>query len=172
MTESWAKAAVAGNFVFQTARLLIRPLAAEDEQLYLDLYTSPTVMAYIAPPLDTDKAKHSFQIALRLNAKVPFKRLFLAICLQGQPVGLCAVNQWNPKLGTVEVGMMVVPAWQGQGYGTEAKLALSQQVRQIFNGAQVWTQTDPANKAAVHSNITAGYQADPNQSGIFWFTAD
>ncbi|MBU1617955.1 MAG: GNAT family N-acetyltransferase [Gammaproteobacteria bacterium] len=172
MTADWTKVAVADHFMIQTSRLLIRPLTTQDQQLYLDLYSSTAVMAFIGPPLQLEKAKNSFQIALRLNAKVPFKRLFLAICRDDQPIGLCAINQWNALLATVEVGLMLLPAWQGQGYGTEAKLALSQKVQQLFSGGQVWTQTNPNNKAAVQSNITAGYQADPIQSGIFWFKPD
>ncbi|WP_233079530.1 GNAT family N-acetyltransferase [Rheinheimera soli] len=172
MTADWAKAAVADNFVIQTPRLLIRPFMPQDQQLYLDLYTSAEVMAFIGPPLDTEKAKNSFQIALRLNTKMPFKRLFLAICRDGHPIGLCAVNQWQSETATAEVGLMLLPDWQGLGYGTEAKLAFSQRVLQVFTGVKVWTQTNPDNKAAVRSNIAAGYSADPAQYGRYWYTPD
>ena len=172
MTASWAKVAVAELFVIQTPRLLIRPLAQGDEQLYLDLYTSPQVMAYIAPPLDANQAKHSFQIALRLNAKVPFKRLFLAICVQGKAIGLCAVNQWNAQQATAEIGLMLLPCGHGQGFGSEAKLAFSQRLQQLFTAVQLYTLTDPNNTAAVRSNLAACYTVDPLQPNRFWFKPD
>lgn len=169
MTANWGEAAVADHFVIQTERLLIRPLTVQDEQLYLDLYTSSEVMAFIGPPLQLEQAKNSFQIALRLNAKRPFKRLFLAICVQDQPVGLCAVNQWSAETTSAEVGLMLLPCGQGQGYGTEAKLALSQRLQQLFTAVQIFTLTNPNNKAAVRSNNAAGYKVDPNQPDKFWF---
>lgn len=169
MTGGWAKVATAELFVTQTPRVLIRPLADGDEQLYLDLYTSPQVMAFIGPPLELDKARHSFQIALRLNAEAPFKRLFLTICVQGQPIGLCAVNQWNARQATAEIGLMLLPCGHGQGFGSEAKLALSQRLHQLFTGVRIYTLTDPNNTAAVRSNRAAGYSADPLQPNRFWF---
>ena len=168
MTEDWAKAAVASNFVIQAPLLLIRPLVEGDEQLYLDLYTSRQVMAFIGPPLDIEKARNSFQIALRLNAKVPFRRLFLAICLNGYPIGLCAVNQWNAQTATAEVGLMVLPAWQCQGYATQALLALKQRLRQLFNAVQIWADMDPNNKAVIQLFMTAGFSADSTHPGRYW----
>lgn len=168
MTASWAKAAVADHFVIQTSRLLIRPLVPQDEQLYLDLYSSTAVMAFIGPPLELEKARNSFQIALRLNAKVPFKRLFLAICRDNQPIGLCAVNQWSAQLVTAEVGLMLLLAWQGQGYGTEALLALGQRLQQLFNTVQLWADMNPNNKAVLRLFSAAGYSADPSLSGRYW----
>jgi RimJ/RimL family protein N-acetyltransferase len=168
MTADWATAAVADNFVIHTSRLLIRPLAAGDEQLYLDMYTSAQVMAYIGPPLDVDKAKHSFQIALRLNANIPFKRLFLAICIQDQLIGLSAVNQWDAKQGMAEVGVMLVPARQRQGYGTEVLLALSKRLLQLFKSVRLYADMNPKNKAVTQLFTTSGFSPDPTRPGRYW----
>ncbi|MGY5799331.1 GNAT family N-acetyltransferase [Rheinheimera faecalis] len=168
MTGDWAKAAVADHFVFQTTRLVIRPLRPQDQQLYLALYSSPQVMAFIGPTLGVDKAKHSFQIALQLNTKVPFKRLFLAVCQNDQPIGLCAVNQWSAHSATAEVGLMLLPDWQRQGYASEALLALQQGLQQLFNTVQIWADMNPNNKAVIRLFTTAGYSADPTQPGRYW----
>lgn len=172
MTATWAEAAIADHFVIQTTRLLIRPLTVEDLKLYLDLYTSAEVMTFIGPPLDLEKARNSFQIALRLNAKVPFRRLFLAICLDGEPIGLCAVNQWNAQTAAAEVGLMIVPAWQCQGYAIEALLALKQRLQQLFNAVQIWADMDPNNKAVIRLFITAGFSADSAQPGKYWLKSN
>jgi len=103
MAQDWLQAAKAENFVISSSRLLIRPLAEQDLQLYLDLYTNTASMAFVGEPLLPEKAKHSFQIALGLNANTPFKRLFLTIVAYGQSAGLCAINQWNSETAEVEV---------------------------------------------------------------------
>ncbi len=53
-------------------------------QLYLDLYTNAETMVFVGEPLPPEKAINSFQSALRINAKTPFKRLFLTIVEQGR----------------------------------------------------------------------------------------
>lgn len=168
MTVDWSTVTAADNFVIQTPRLLIRPLLAADEPLYLSLYTSSAVMAFISSPLQLDQAKNSFQMALRLNVNVPFKRLFLAICFQDKPIGLCAVNQWNMQTKSAEVGLMLLPCWQRQGYATEALLALTQRVQQLFSAVQIWADMNPNNKAVVRLFIKAGFSADSTQPGRYW----
>lgn len=97
MALDWQQAAKAENFVISTSRLLIRPLTESDLQLYLDLYTNAETMVFVGEPLPQEKAINSFQSALRINAKTPFKRLFLAIVEQGRCAGLCAINQWDSE---------------------------------------------------------------------------
>lgn len=168
MARDWQQAAKAENFVISTSRLLIRPLAAQDQQLYLDLYTNTETMAFVGEALQPEKVKNSFQIALRLNAKTPFKRLFLTIVEQGRSVGLCAVNQWNCETAQVEVGIMLLGPWHGQGYATEALTALVQRVQQQFYAAVIKGDLDPQNKAAVQLVLKAGFQPDLNSSRTYW----
>jgi RimJ/RimL family protein N-acetyltransferase len=168
MTADWATAAVADNFVIQTPRVLIRPLAAEDEQLYLDLYTNAETMAFVGEPLSPEKAIHSFQIAMRLNAKRPFQRLFLVIIVQQHAAGLCAINGWQSETAEVEVGIMLLRQWQGKGYAAEALGALIQRVQQQLQGAVVKGDLDPDNKAAARLVLQTGFQPDPKDLRTYW----
>jgi RimJ/RimL family protein N-acetyltransferase len=168
MTTDWQLAAKAENFVITTSRLLIRPLAEQDLQLYLDLYTNAETMVFVGEALQAEKAKNSFQIALRLNAKTSFKRLFLTIVEQGRCAGLCAINQWNSETAQVEVGIMLLRPWHGQGYATEALAALIQRVQQQFYAAVIKGDLDPENKAAVQLVIKTGFQPDLNCSRTYW----
>lgn len=168
MTTDWQLAAKAENFVISTSRLLIRPLAQQDLQLYLDLYTNTETMVFVGETLQAEKAKNSFQIALRLNAKTPFKRLFLTIVEQGRCAGLCAINQWNSETAQVEVGIMLLRPWLGQGYATEALAALIQRVQQQFYTAVIKGDLDPENKAAVQLVVKTGFQPDLNCSRTYW----
>lgn len=168
MTTDWQLAAKAENFVITTSRLLIRPLAEQDLQLYLDLYTNAETMVFVGEALQPEKAKNSFQIALRLNAKTPFKRLFLTIVEQSRCAGLCAINQWNSETAQVEVGIMLLRPWHGQGYATEALAALIQRVQQQFYASVIKGDLDPENKAAVQLVIKTGFQPDLNCSRTYW----
>lgn len=168
MTTDWQLAAKAGNFVISTSRLLIRPLAEPDLQLYLDLYTNAETMVFVGEALQPEKAVNSFQAALRLNAKTPFKRLFLAIVEQGRCVGLCAINQWNSETAQVEVGIMLLRPWHCQGYAAEALSALIQRVQQQFYTAVIKGDLDPENKAAVQLVVKTGFQPDLNCSRTYW----
>lgn len=169
MTACWNEAAVASNFIIQTERLLIRPLTAEDQQLYLDLYTDPAIMRFVCPAFATQKATDSFLIAVRLNKKTPFKRLFLAILDQGKAAGICAISQWQLESSTVELGLMLKQPWHANGYAVESFSALIQRVTQCFRGAKIWVDIDPDNIAAVKVGIKTGFRSDPNNPRVFWF---
>ncbi len=172
MTTAWLEAAKAENFVISTSRLLIRPLAAQDEQLYLDLYTNAKTMAFVGEALQPEKAKNSFQIALRLNAKTPFNRLFLTIVDQGRCAGLCAINQWNIETAEVEVGILLQRPWHGKGYASEALGALILRVQQQFYSAVIKGDLDPENKAAVRLVLKTGFQPDLKCSRTYWVKPD
>lgn len=168
MTTDWQLAATAENFVITTSRLFIRPLAEQDVQLYLGLYTNTEIMAFVGQPLLPAKAINSFQIALGLNATTPFKRLFLAIVDQGQSAGMCAINQWSSETAQVEVGIMLLQPWQGKGYATEALAALIQRVQQQFAGAVIKGDLNPENKAAVQLVLKIGFQPDLQHARTYW----
>lgn len=168
MTADWAKAADADHFVIQTPRLLIRPLTVDDQQLYLDLYTDPATMRFVSPAFATQKALESFLIAVRLNQKAPFKRLFLAILDQGEAAGICAISQWQPEDATVELGLMLKQPWHAKGYAVESFLALIQRVERCFRGAKMWVDIDPDNKAAVKVAIKTGFKPDLSNPRVFW----
>lgn len=168
MNTDWHKAAVAENFEITTARLLIRPLAEQDLQLYLDLYTNAETMVFVGEPLPPEQATHSFEVALRFNAKTPFKRLFLTIVEQGRCAGLCAINQWSSETGIAEVGIMLLRPWHGQGYATEALGALIQRVQQQFYGAVIKGDLDPNNQTAVQLVLKTGFQPDVHHARTYW----
>lgn len=168
MAQDWLQAAKAENFLISTPRLLIRPLAETDLQLYLDLYTNPETMAFVGEPLSAEKASSSFQIALRLNAKTPFKRLFLSIVVQGRNAGLCAINQWHSETAEVEIGIMLLRSSQGQGYAKEALVALIQRVQQQFRSAVVKADLEAENKAAMQLALKIGFEPDINCGKTYW----
>lgn len=168
MNTNWQLAAIADNFFISTPRLQIRPLGEQDLQLYLDLYSNVDTMVFVAEPLTADQAANSFRVALSLNSKKPFKRLFLAIFEQGKAAGLCAINQWSEQKTQVEVGIMLLQQWHGKGFATEALAALIQRVQQKFYAALIKGDLDPDNKAAVQLVLKTGFKPDPFNARTYW----
>lgn len=168
MTMDWQRAAIAENFIITTARLLIRPLAEQDLQLYLDLYTDPATMKFISAAFAESKAADSFQIALRVNNKRPFRRLFLAITDKDSAAGLCAISRLDESHGEIELGLMLKRRWHAKGYAEEALNAFIQRVQQHFAKACIWADIDPMNKAAIRLATKVGFVADPQNQRVYW----
>lgn len=166
MTVCLSEAADATHFVFQTTRLQIRPLNLEDQQLYLDLYSDPSIMRFVRPALSTRDAVDSFLSAVKLNHKKPFNRLFLAILEQGEAAGICAINQCFAKDNSVELGLMLKKPWHAKGYAVESFSALVQRVELYFCGAKIWVDIDPANIAAVNVGLKTGFRHDEDNPRV------
>jgi RimJ/RimL family protein N-acetyltransferase len=115
-----------------TPRLRLRPLAGTDAALYCALYGDPDVMRHIGPALDQTSATRSLQRALQLNAEPAMRRRFWVIqpCQAPMPVGLLALSRVEARAGgrigavEAEIGAMLLPAAQRQGYAAEAIAAL------------------------------------------------
>lgn len=106
---------------FDTARLHLRPLRAEDEALYCTLYTDPDVMSHIGKPLEPEAARRQFAIACRRNGAGDGmeRRWTVSDRSTGRPVGLLALLADRADRDNVELGVMLLPAAQGRGFARE-----------------------------------------------------
>ena len=62
-------------FAFETDRLRMRPLRADDEALFLDLYTDAETMRYIGEPLSLERAKRSLRKLSGVDQRVATRRI-------------------------------------------------------------------------------------------------
>jgi len=105
-----------------TAHLELRLLDADraaDARLYRALYTCPTVMAEIGPPLTADAATAAFARVCRHNAlDAPGHRAWTVARRRDEvPVGLVVLHRRGER---AELGLMLLPAaWNGR-VSTEA----------------------------------------------------
>jgi RimJ/RimL family protein N-acetyltransferase len=153
----------------QTARLGMRPLSPEDEDLYCRLYGDPDTMRFIGPPLSRQSALRNFHKVLASLGRRPVERVLLAI-VETTPdrcIGIGALQDFEPARRRVEVGMMLVREGRGRGFGTEGLRALVSYSFATFEVDEVWLQHDANSTAAVGPPASLGLlqSADPAKPG-------
>jgi ribosomal-protein-alanine N-acetyltransferase len=111
--------------MLQTARLLLRPLDAGDEQSFIALYSDPLVCQF-APhfPLTEQQAKENLHRILAQRTASGFPTFFVIVePLSRNFVGTCNFR-WNATTQEQEVVYHLCPDFWGRGYATEAVQAL------------------------------------------------
>lgn len=150
---------------FETQRLLLRPLAAEDEALYCALYTDPGVMAHIGAPLSREAALRGFVEARRRNADPAGVELRWTVVdrVSGGALGLFAVLLDRTDRENAEFGAMLLPAAHGRGLARELCDAVT---RQAFDRAgwgmhRVWARHAVDHEAAAAALVATGFEPGP-----------
>lgn len=111
---------------FETERLRLRPLQAEDRDLYVRLYTDAAVMRYVGAALSRERAQRAFQAVLGQMAQRPPVALYWAVqhSPSEPPFGLSALV-FDGDRQSAEAGILLLPQEQGRGYATEVVAALA-----------------------------------------------
>lgn len=110
---------------FDTTRLRLRTLRADDERLYMSLYTDPDVMRHVGEPLSDQAAARALDLVLRQMRQSPPAAWYWVVRMREEPaaIGLLAMV-FDQDAGSAELGMLLGPAARGRGYATEAVGAL------------------------------------------------
>jgi RimJ/RimL family protein N-acetyltransferase len=148
---------------FDTARLAVRPLDGRDEALYCRLYTDPAVMRLIAPPMADAAARRSFGTALRLNGEGAWaQRWILVDRASGTDIGLLGLIPHPDAPAAVEVGVMLLPGWEGRGVAAEAIAAAADRLFGLAElaVAGLWTRHDAANGPAIGLMRKLGFRRE------------
>ena len=109
----------------RTARLNMTPLTQQDWPLFHRLHTTPDVIAQCFDPLPDSVLQQKFQQRL-----VPWNKeakhwqcLVIRRHDTGQAIGVTGMCL---SQGRAEMGYLLLPAFYGQGFGTESLQALTQ----------------------------------------------
>lgn len=109
-----------------TERFRLRPLAAQDEALYVAIYTDDALMRHVGEPMTASDARRAFDAFLRSNAHADLRRACCWVIECGgndsEVVGLLALS---PHSGAAEIGVMVLAPWQGRKVAQETIAFLS-----------------------------------------------
>jgi len=142
----------------RSQRLSIGAMSEKDETLYCELFTDPVTMCHIGAPLTMEVAKRRFRGALtRARLDPPAGLLFsFADSATGRPIGIGALENIDRVRSRAEVGIMLCPAWQGRGLGTEALRMLLKTAFVTLDIGEVWGQFDPSHVAVERMNTRAG----------------
>lgn len=127
-------------FPVETARLLMRPIEAQDAALYEHLYTDAETMRFVGEPLSPERAARSFRSALAGMQRQPIERLFLTVIEKATntAVGLCSLQDFDAERRSVVSGFMFVAAARSRRFATEGLLGLTQQVFERLPVDEVW----------------------------------
>lgn len=105
---------------FTTERLLIRPLAKQDKELYTSLYSDKKIMRNIGEPLSAEAAEKVFNSTIKAMKKAQPKVMTWAIITleNNECIGLQALNWQSPEIA--EIGIMLLRLSNGRLLPEEA----------------------------------------------------
>ena len=106
---------------FETSRVWVRPLSADDEALYRELFTDAQTMRFIGPPLSAGRATRNFRKYIRSSRRPAARTLLLAMIEKstGQAVGIGAIQQLDERRRRAEAGMIFKPVAHARGFAKE-----------------------------------------------------
>jgi [ribosomal protein S5]-alanine N-acetyltransferase len=110
----------------ETARLLLRPLAAGDLDFVFQHFSDPKVGRYLVDeePLTTwAQAQEIVDFYVSPGART-YNRWVIVRKLDGQAIGTCGFHRWSKQHNHAEVGYDLTPPAWGQGIMTEAMTAV------------------------------------------------
>ncbi|MEO8002743.1 MAG: GNAT family N-acetyltransferase [Arenimonas sp.] len=154
---------------FETARLLMRPLAADDRDLYCFCYTDPSMMKLIAAPLTMDAALRSFEVALKINSHIPVRRRdwIMLEKTSGSCIGLLSLVgcKTKPVATNADLGAIILSTFQGKGYSLEGTGALVDAAFAISHIDALHTHHQSENAAVGRVMSKLGFNATVERDG-------
>lgn len=111
-------------FSITTPRLLIRPAAVEDAELFLRLWTDPRVMTNVGFPRGFPTSLQEIQSRIARGAPSEFDRLLVVEIHESHAaIGECQLHYPNAD-GVAATDIKLLPEYWGHRYGVEIKRAL------------------------------------------------
>jgi RimJ/RimL family protein N-acetyltransferase len=150
------------GFAFETSRLCLRPLAAQDQALFCDLYTDAETMRFIGEPLTPERAARSFRKAVAAWADRPLERAFLSVLekVTQRALGICAIVQFDAHLSRAEVGIMLKSEARSRGLAREGLGGLVKQTFRMFPVAAIWVECSAGNPVVERMVSSIGFERD------------
>jgi ribosomal-protein-alanine N-acetyltransferase len=129
----WARCVSAPSceWVEMTAPILtagpvrLHPICVQDEDLYLRLHASVETMRHVSAVVDADTARLRFSAVCRLTESSDPTYWIWSVSLsnQARDVGIASLMA---SASSAEVGMMLLPEWQGRGVGKHVIQAITE----------------------------------------------
>ena len=129
-----------------TARITFREMTTEDFEIMQQLLGDPRVMAYYPRAKSDDEVRRWIESTLRSYAAHGFALWVLELVEDGTFIGDCGLTYQEVDGTTVlEVGYRLLPAYQGQGYATEAAQACLDLAFDVIGAKHVTAIINPLN---------------------------
>jgi RimJ/RimL family protein N-acetyltransferase len=150
-------------------RLDLRPLAEDDEALYVRLYSDSLAMRHIGAAQAPGTAASGFHTAMRFNAATPSVRVFWVIHdrVARQAVGLIGLALDEP--GGAEVGVLLPDEHQGRGIATQAIAVLADHAFNVMQLQRLHTRHENGHALAAALMATLGFEnIAPSDASGHW----
>lgn len=143
-----------GHRSLQTPRIAFRPLAEEDRELFLELFTCPQTMRYVGPALSAERATVVFNSLVGGHAPIALRYWVLLAPSSGMRLGLASLEAGS----TVAFGLMMRSGARGQGLGREAFDVLLAEATTAAGDSRLVVRVDPKHPIMARWVRDAGFE--------------
>ncbi|HPH21351.1 MAG TPA: GNAT family N-acetyltransferase [Haliscomenobacter sp.] len=146
--------------ILQTDRLILRTLTLDDAAFIVELVNSPGWIKYIGyRNINTieDACNYLNNGPLKSYADNGFGLWAIVLKNEGMPIGMCGLIK-RDGLEDADLGYAVLPAYEGQGYVTEAAKAVLHYIFDILKIKRVLAITNVDNVASIRVLEKIGFQ--------------
>jgi RimJ/RimL family protein N-acetyltransferase len=160
------------NVLFQTPRLSIGKLEPHDLMQFVTYRNLPEVarwQTWTDYPLERGQAFFAeLETIVPFTPNTPYN---LAVRLENRLIGdlYCKLDSAGQQ---AEIGFSFAPAFQGQGYATEALRGLHGHLFRVLGLHRVYAITDPRNKASVRLLERVGMRLEGRMKQSLWFKGE
>lgn len=143
--------------IFETARLTLRPLTADDAQFMVRMWTDPQVYRFIGGAKTPDETRHKIQEAISHQNLHGYARWAVTLKTTGELIGLCGpMNKRLDAVEEIELGYAFPQIHWGFGYATEAARASVVQCLQGLGFTRVVAIVHPGNLPSIRVIVKIG----------------
>jgi len=162
----------------ETERLLLRRVTPDDVNEILELRGNPETMKFIPRPLVKTKEEALQHIQMIEDKIIANEGINWAITIKGNPklIGVIGHYRIQPENHRCEIGYMILPQYNGQGYVTEAIKVVLEYGFDILNMHSIEAVIDPDNIASERVLQKNGFVKEAHilenelWNGKFWDT--
>jgi len=131
----------------RTERLRLRPFAEADADALFTLHSNAHVLRYWdSPPWsERGRAERFIKVSRTMAEEGTGVRLAVDRHSDGEFIGWCTFNSWNPDFRSASLGYCYGEAAWGQGYATEAARAVLQWAFDTLDLNRVQAEADTRN---------------------------
>jgi [ribosomal protein S5]-alanine N-acetyltransferase len=155
--------------ILETERLVLRRFVLEDLDALFELYRNPEIRRYFPEGvLSFDQTKEELEWFLNGHPRIPELGLWATVNKQtGEFIGRCGLLPWKIEdRQEVEVAYLLGQKFWGQGFATEAALAIVQYAFGKLDLSRLICLIDPENMASVKVAKRIGMDFEQKADGI------
>ncbi|USG67384.1 GNAT family N-acetyltransferase [Brevibacillus ruminantium] len=110
------------NSPIHSTRLTLTKLALDDWELIRSIYSDPELMKHIGAPMQEEEIRTNFEkeLAPWSLASTHWLTWIIRETASGNAAGLISICTRNREKLTAEIGFILLEAYKGKGYATEA----------------------------------------------------